>query len=194
MKIFQKSSKHRVKRHRALLHQLTSAYNLTHEDFETITVAGRNPALMGKQPFRTDIQDSKDSSKETDKQAPENIKIYTDRSAQDGKVGVAAIMTRDGKTLRVLHFHLGTADEHTVFEVELVGILMGLHLIEANKKGNISFSIGADNQAAIKALTSKFDKPGHYLAAEVFRTAERIRKKRGKMLRLRAERPLTQRL
>jgi ribonuclease HI len=180
MKIFQKSSKCRVKRHRAPLHQLTSAYNLTHEDFETITVAGHNPALMGKQPFRTDIQDSKDSSKETDKQAPENIKIYTNGSAQDGKVGAAAIMTRDGKTLRVLHFHLGTADKHTVFEAELVGILMGLHLIEANKKGNISFSIGADNQAAIKALTSKFDKPGHYLAAEVFRTAERIRKKRGK--------------
>jgi ribonuclease HI len=74
----------------------------------------------------------------------------------------------------------GSANDHTVFEAELAGLLMGLHLIEANKKGNISFSIGADNQAAIKALSSKFDKPGHYLAAEAFRTAERIRKNRGK--------------
>jgi ribonuclease HI len=174
-KLYQKSSRRRVKRHRAPLHQLTSAYNLTHKDFETVTVAGRNPALMGKRPFRTDIPDNKDSSKETDKQAPENIKIYTDGSAHDGKVRAVDILTRDGKMETVLHFHLSSADEHTVFEAELAGLLMGLHLIEANKKGNISFSIGADNQATIKVLTSRFDKPGHY-----FRTAERIRKKRGK--------------
>jgi ribonuclease HI len=179
-KMYQKSSKRRVKRHRAPLHQLTSTYNIIHEDFETVTVAGRNPALMGKQPFRTDIPDNKDSSKEKDKQAPENMKIYTDGSAHNGKVGAAAILTRNGKTEKILHYHLGSAEEHTVFEAELAGLLMGLHMIEANKKGNTSFSIGVDNQAAIKALSSRFDKPGHYLAAEAFRTAERIRKKKGK--------------
>jgi ribonuclease HI len=179
-KMYQKSSKHRVKRHRAPLHQLTSAYNIIHEDFETVTMAGRNPALMGKRPFRTDIPDNKDSSKEKDKQVPENMKIYTDGSAHNGKVGAAAILTRNGKTEKILHYHLGSAEEHTVFEVELAGLLMGLHMIEANKKGNTSFSIGVDNQAAIKVLSSRFDKPGHYLAAEAFRTAERIRKKKGK--------------
>jgi hypothetical protein len=63
-KLYQKSSRQRVKRCRAPLHHLSSAYELTHEDFETILVAGRNPALMGKCPFKTDIPDSKDSSKE----------------------------------------------------------------------------------------------------------------------------------
>jgi hypothetical protein len=62
---------------------------------------------------------SKEDSKREDAQAPEHIKI-----AHDGKVGAAAILT-----ISATHFHLGTAEEHTVFEAELVGILLGMQLI-----------------------------------------------------------------
>jgi ribonuclease HI len=89
-------------------------------------------------------------------------------------------MTKNRKTARILHYHLGSADDHTVFEVELVGILMGLYLIETNLKGSVSYTIGVDNQAAIKALASKFNKPGHYLAAEALKTAAHLQKIKGK--------------
>jgi ribonuclease HI len=157
-KLYCRSSKHKVKHHKSPLHYLSLAFEAAHEEFETITVAGHNPALMGKQLFRTEIPDSKDSSKEVDKQAHEQIKIYFDGSVHDSKVGAAAIMTKNGKMMKVLHFHLGSADKHMVFEAELAGILMGLYLIETNPKGNISYAIGVDNQVAIKALTSKFNK------------------------------------
>jgi hypothetical protein len=47
----------------------------------------------------------------------------------DNNVGAAAALTRNGITQEILHYHLGSSSEHTVFEAELVGILMGLHLI-----------------------------------------------------------------
>jgi hypothetical protein len=91
--------------------------------------------------------------------------------AHNSKVGAAAVMTRNGVTMKTLQYHLGSADEHMVFEAELVGILMGLHLIETNLKGNISYAIGVDNQEAIKVLASKFNKPSQYLAAEALKVA-----------------------
>ncbi|KAH9019426.1 hypothetical protein EDB85DRAFT_2153746 [Lactarius pseudohatsudake] len=89
-------------------------------------------------------------------------------------------MTRGGKTTDKLHYHLGSIEEHTVFEAELVGILLGLQLIKLNRKGNLTYTIGVDNQAAIKALSSKLNKPGHYIAAEALSMAAKIRKERGK--------------
>ena len=125
-------------------------------------------------------EESKEASKEADAQAPQHIKIYVDGSALEGKVGAAAILTKDGKEILKAHYHLGKAEEHKAFEVELVGLLLGLKLIEAYNAGNLTYVIGVDNQAAIKALASKINKPGHYLAAEVLREAERLRKKPGK--------------
>jgi hypothetical protein len=81
---------------------------------------------------------------------------------------------------RNITFHLGSAEEHTVFEAKLVGILLRLQLIRTHPTGKVSYAIGVDNQAAIKALASGLDKPGHYIAAEVLNTAARLRKTKGK--------------
>ena len=48
---------------------------------------------------------------------------------------------------------------------------------EAGKKN--TFAISIDNQAAIKSLSSKFNKPGHYLAAEAHQTTAKICKAKG---------------
>ena len=183
-KLYLKASKHNVKRHKSPLHNLAAAYEIAHGDYETLLVAGRNPATMGKQPFRTDIPGSKTEAKSKDERAPEHIRIYTDGSMHDGGVGAAAVLTRNGKVASALHCHLGPANEHTVFEAELVGILLGLHLIEKTEKKNITFALGVDNQAAIKAMSSKFNKPGHYLAAEAYGIAARLRKSKGKKFSL----------
>ena len=165
-KLYQRASKHNVKQHKSPIHNLAAAFEAAHEDYEMVLVAGQNPATLGKQLFRTDIPGNKDEAKSKDKKAPEHIRIYSDGSMQDGSVGVAAVLTKNGKVTKALHYHLGPASKHTVFEAELVGILMGLHLIDKTARGNTTFALGVDNQAAIKSLSSKFNQPGHYLAVE----------------------------
>ena len=82
------------------------------------------------------------------------MQVYADGSAIEGKVGAAAILLREGRPTRALHFHLGPEGKHTVHEAELVGILLGLHLINTEKKGGTTFALGVGNQAAIKAFQS----------------------------------------
>jgi ribonuclease HI len=96
------------------------------------------------------------------------------------KSDLRLLLTVNGKTKATLHFRLGTTEEHTVFEAELVGILLGLQLIKANQAGNKMYAIGVDNQAAIKALASKLNKSGHYLAAEILNTTKRMGQASGK--------------
>jgi ribonuclease HI/exonuclease III len=178
--IYRACAKRKVKRHKSPLHHLANTYKTDPKNFETIPTAGRNPALMGKRPFKTVIPRSKEASKEEDKRALEHVKIYTDGSAQDGEVGAAAVLTRNGKPVKTMHLHLGKASEHTVFEAELTGLILGLQMVKEYRKGNFTFAIGADNQAALRALSSKLNKPGHYLAAEVISMAAKLEKTKGK--------------
>ncbi|KAF8267080.1 hypothetical protein EI94DRAFT_1582670, partial [Lactarius quietus] len=80
----------------------------------------------------------------------------------------------------MLHYHLGTVSKHTVFKAELVrptlGMLLGLQLIKTHTRRNAAFTIGVDNQAAIRALSSKLNKPGHYIVANVLQTAAKTKK------------------
>ena len=90
--------------------------------------------LADKQPFTIFIPVSKEASKEADTQAPQHVKVYTDGSAQKGKVGAAAILTKDRKEIFKVHYHLGKVEDHTVCKAELVGILLGLKLIESTRQ------------------------------------------------------------
>jgi ribonuclease HI len=58
---------------------------------------------------------------------------------------------------------LGSIEHHTVFEAELVGLLLGLHLIKTEKT-RTSYALGADNQAVITAVATPSNRLGHYLA------------------------------
>ncbi len=78
--------------------------------------------------------------------AMEEIQIFLDGSALEGKVGASAVMLHKGRHTRTLHYHLGLDMEHTVHEAELAGILLGLHLLGTKKKkGKTQAMIGADN-------------------------------------------------
>ena len=116
--------------------------------------------------------------------ATEEIQVYTDGSAHNGKVGASAILIRKNRPDRILHFHLGPEVEHTVHKAELVGILLALHLIGTEKRAAMSCSVAVDNQAALKAFSSKLRKPGHHLACEILLLANRVQKRRSKRLYL----------
>ena len=58
-----------------------------------------------------------------------------------------------------LHKHLGIGDEHTIFEVELVGVMMGAHMASVETLKLVSRCL--NNQAAITTTAGKAD--GQYL-------------------------------
>jgi ribonuclease HI len=109
--------------------------------------------------------------------AGEKVHIYTDGSAHNGQVGAAAILKRPGKQRRTLHYHLSTTEEHTVYKAEMVGLLLGLQLIKMEQAGSVPTVIGADNQAALKAIQSELMHPRQHLAAMFLCTASQIKGK-----------------
>ena len=171
------SAAHNIKRHKAPLHNLMRLFKLNPNKIEKISVAVRNPMDINNGPIRISIANSKEESKRETLNATEKVKIFTDGSVHSNKVGAAAILTRPGHRDRILHYHLGHADEHNNYEAELVAILMGLHLIKTEKSGSTSFALGADNHAAIKSFTSDLIHSGQAIASNIIRLASTIRNK-----------------
>lgn len=139
----------------------------------------RDPTKTGKLPFRISIPEDKESSARAAENATEGIQVsFTDGSAQEGKAGAAAILIRKNRPDRMLHFHLGPEAEHTVHEAELVGLLLAVHLISTESRGATTCSIAVDNQAAIRAFDSDLRRPGHHLAREFLKIANRYKSAR----------------
>ena len=174
-----KSVNRRVKRHRSALHTLTSIFGTEPCKMEKIPPVRTHPKDRGLLPVRIDIPPNKDASKRADANATETIKVYTDGSAHDGKVGAAAILKRRGKPNRTLKLYLGTTEQHTVYEAELTGMLLGLHLIKTERSSKVKCALNVDNQAALSAIKSNLNKSGQHLAAEVLKTVKQINKSKG---------------
>ena len=68
-----------------------------------IHTAVRDPMSANDTPFRISIADSKELSKIESNAATEAVKIYTDGSVINDKVGAAAVVMRTGNPPRVLH-------------------------------------------------------------------------------------------
>jgi ribonuclease HI len=170
----------KIRKHKSPINDLLGAYGYDYKNFEKIPATTRDPSAIGKPPFTISIAEDKASSTAEAENATEEIQVFSDGSAINGKVGAAAILTRAGNPIRTMHFHLGTENEHTVHEAELVGILLGIHLISTERHGSTTCAIGVDNQAAIKAFQSSLRKPGHHLAREIERIAKKVQKRRSK--------------
>ena len=178
-KQIRKSAKSQAKRHRSPLHTLTSIFGLKPENMEQIPPVRIHPKKRGLQSVRIDIPTSKEESKRADTNGPEQIKVYTDGSAHDGGVGAAAILKREGKRDRILKLHLGTTEQHTVYEAELVGMVMGLYLIKTEKRNKAKCVINVDNQAALTAITTQMNRSGQHLAAEIQKLARQLTERTG---------------
>jgi len=169
-----------TKRHRGPLNTLANLSSTDTRRIEKIPTVGRNPSSAGELPFRIRIPADKEASAREAENTIEEIQVFTDGSAQGGKVGAAAILIRNNRPIRTLHYHLGPESEHTVHKAELAGILLAAHLIGTEKRGATTCSIAVDNQAALSAFNSELGKPAHHLAQEVLLLATRIQKRRSK--------------
>ena len=172
------AARRRVRRHRSPLHELVKSLKGDPDTIETIPVVRANPARRQRIPMQVSIPADKQASKIEDASAREEIKVYSDGSMHDGKVGAAAVLYRNGRLRKSLRLHMGAANEHTVYEAELVGLILAIQLIKEEKKGKTSCAIGTDNQAAIESLHSELTRPGQHLAAEFLKLANQVAKSR----------------
>ena len=58
-----------------------------------------------------------------------HYKIYCDGSSLKGGVGAAAVLYKNNEVIQVSRYYLGTLEEHTVYEAELIGIILVIHVL-----------------------------------------------------------------
>ena len=62
-----------------------------------------------------------------------NIKVYSDGSGIDGKIGSSVVLFR-GEVKRKLRYQLGLDKHHTVYEGEGIGMVLGLELMRTERQ------------------------------------------------------------
>ena len=153
----QNAAKRLVKRHRTPLHDLMHRYKLHPENMETINATRYN--TNWKPRMTTKIID--DAIKDMEQDHPD-VKIFTDGSGMEGKIGASAVLYRNNRLKSTLRYQLGTQKHHTVYEGEGVGILLGTKLME-REWGIRSAIFYIDNRAAILASQLSKPAPGHHI-------------------------------
>lgn len=126
----QRVSQVQVKRHRVPLHKLLSIHQIQPKAMER-KQAGRGDKT-GTKSFMMNIQE-RERAKKIESLGHNELHIYTDSSGIDGQIG-AVVTTRDQKGRRTtLRHHLGSADQHTVYEAELIGIILATTIANKHK-------------------------------------------------------------
>ena len=112
------------------MHEVLAAYDLRPDDIETIEAVRLPPGW--RPPFPVEIARDKESAanRETSWLARPGHRIYTDGSDCDGGVGASAVLYKQGEEQPiVLRYHLGPSSRHSVYEAEIVGLILGIHLL-----------------------------------------------------------------
>ncbi|KZP13385.1 hypothetical protein FIBSPDRAFT_686736, partial [Athelia psychrophila] len=103
------------------------------------------------------------------------IKVYSNESGIEGKIGAAAVLYRDGRQRTTMQYQLGSDTMHTVYEGEVVGTGLGVELLRTQKRAR-SASFYIDNQVCLLGTQSIRSNPGHYLLDHVHVQVERVLK------------------
>ena len=109
------------------------------------------------------ISDNKNDLLKDFAQLRDQTLMFTDGSCTDGLIGASVVLYVDYNHVATLCYHLGSAEHHTVFEAEAVGLILAAHLLLNMNKATFPTSILADNQAVIRSGANPTAKPGHYL-------------------------------
>lgn len=121
----------RPKQHLSPLHKLIYKFRLDSAKMEKILTM-RHKAAIG------------------DETAPEELQIYLNRSAVEGRIEAAIVLTREGEIVDKLSFHLRNDDEYMVYEGEVVRIILVVELLRRAGEGQ-TMALGMNNQALIWA-------------------------------------------
>lgn len=171
-----------VNKHRSPLHYLFFLTDLKPQEIEIINPVRRHP--MYTPSLKTTISENKDEALKHAEStyADSQYKVYCDGSGHEGGIGAAAVLYKGDEVLSTVKYHLGPTTHHTVYEAELVGIILALHLLTGRLCQLLNaVIIGLDNQAAIKALTNQTSKPSHYLLDQIHDASERLQQQQDKL-------------
>ena len=103
------------------------------------------------------------------------FKVYMDGSGYEGGIGAVVVLYKGDRVIRSLQLHLGPKAEHTIYESELTGILLTLHLLMSLRLCIPSMIvIWLDNQATICSLNNQEHKPVHHLLDLIHTVAEQL--------------------
>ena len=163
-----------VKRHPTPLHDLMHRYGIQPHKVETIEAVrfdtGWKPGLTTKVIMDTDKAIEEIQNDNLD------VKVFTDGSGMEGKIGAAAILYRNGNLKTKLRHQLGTQRQHTVYEGEGIGVVLGARLI-SNEWNIQSANFYIDNRASITATQLTKPNPGHYIFDALHKSIASIRRK-----------------
>lgn len=174
-----------LKCHRSTLHTLLHYFQTFPDTVEKIPAYRKSP--LWTPGMNITIDATKDAAIARDEslalaaaEPGRRVRVYTDGSDHDGGVGAAAILYRHG-IRRVLRFHLGDSTKHTVYEAELVGIILALELVRQETAWVSEVSIALDNQAAVTSCRLKHPGPGCYLLDRIHELKRAVKKAHGEI-------------
>jgi ribonuclease HI len=151
-----------VKRHKSPLHMLLAEYrDVKPGKVEKIQATRRCP--QWKPPFSIHIEKDAKRAKERAMQRVEDVQIFTDGSGQDGRIGAAAVLWREGRRERCLQMYLGRQHHQIVYGAEVTGMILAMELLRTERTPFRSVFMGIDNQAAIRAAEGIKPMAGHHL-------------------------------
>jgi hypothetical protein len=101
------------------------------DDYESILPSLQQPGAA--QLFSTDIAESREASKEGDRDDRADVKVYADGSGAEGGAGAAAVLYKGGRRTAALRYHLGSLADHTTYEAEAVGVTLALELLSKER-------------------------------------------------------------
>jgi len=171
-----KIEKKDVKRHRSALHKLIHTLGISPKLNETVLTCAVKPNTSP--PFNTFISDNKKESLKDFAQLRDRTMVFTDGSCTDGLIGASAVLYVDYNHVATLRHHLGSAEHHTVFEAEAVGLILAAHLLSTKNEATFPASILADNQAVIRSGENLTAKSGHHLLLRFRNSIRRLQDKK----------------
>ena len=168
-----KAAKRLVKTHRSPLHYLFYTTQINPKLTETISPTRRHPLYRPTVEIHIDENKEKALTSANTTHNSNRYKAYCDGSGLEDGAGAAAILYKGNRAIKQLKFHAGNMSKHTVYETELLGLLLAFHLLSSLTCAlRYSTSIGLDNQASIKAISNQKPKPAQYLMDQVHNAAE----------------------
>jgi len=170
-KLYRIRAKHYIKTHRSPLHELAASYSITPERMETRDLARLPPAYEVKARITLAGQDEEQDTGGV--LGDGEVELYSDGSGLDGMAGAAAVMFKGAQGAKTLRYSLGQLTEHTVYEVEAVGVILTLHMLGSER--NIQrATIRLDNKAVLGALTECRSRPAQMIIDEIISKMESV--------------------